>query len=1159
MTATPTESVRKEQPYHARGFWALIATQFQGAFNDNLYRFIIVFYMIALYATPETKESVSMQLTALGTILFSVPYLAFPGLAGALADRFSKRTITIATKFWEVGVMAVGLYAFYHGSPKLIFFMLYMMFMQSAFFSPAKYGILPELMPESRLSWGNGILQMGTFVAIIAGQGIAGVLFERVHIEGVQDGPLNLYIVSGLLIVLSVAGLCTSFAVTKLPPASPRKRIPINPWSGLGKYFKMFYADHVLWLSLLGGGFFWFVGAMIQANVVPYGTVSLGVKESWVAFLIAMMMVGIGVGSVAAGHLSRGKIELGLIPIGIAGMTVSGFLLALVHPPYWGACAMLFSVGFFGGFFEIPIAATVQYRTPKKSRGGMIAAFNIATCIGVLTGGGVMLVCGRIQIGGFSMSSYNVFLVAAITSLIMLIYLFWVHPVFVLRSGLWFLGNTIYRLRVMGRPNVPERGGALLVANHTSFIDALIILASIDRPIRFLMAKEIYRLPTVGALAKIAGAIPVSSMAGPKELAASLKEATEAIDNGDLVCIFAEGQVSRTGQMLPFRKGFEHIMKRVDAPIIPVHLDRLWASVFGFSGGRFFWKVPQRIPFPVTVSFGNPMAHDASAAAIRKEIQILGAEAYDLRKADQPLLHRRFIRWARIRPLSFAMADQKVPEIRYFKSLVGAIVFARKFRSILGEHEKVGLLIPQSVGASLSNIAVMIMGKIPVNLNYTASPDAIRYAVELCEIKHVLTSREFLKRFPVEVPGEPIYLEDVRESVTGFDRLAGLLLAAVCPVRLLERLMGSPGGRSVEDVATIIFSSGSEGDPKGVMLTHHNIISNVEQPLQVFPYERTDRMMGIIPFFHSLGFMGTLWLPLCTGMGVIFHPNPLEAKPIGQQVYKYKPRFMIATPTFLQNFIRRCLPEELSSLEFIIVGAEKLPARIREAFNAKFGVEPLEGYGTTECAPLVSLNVPDFRAPGYYQVGTKHGTVGHPMPGQAVRIIHPDTGEEILDDKPGVLLVKGPNIMPGYYKKPEKTAEVLQDGWYNTGDIASIDEDGFLTITGRVSRFSKIAGEMVSHARVEEELHRLLSLTDQAFCVASVPDVRKGERLVVLHTVGQEEIQEVVEKLDSSALPNLWRPRAADFYRIDEIPILGTGKVDLKRLKTMARELDIGE
>ncbi len=1154
MAAKATEAVQREQAYHARGFWALITTQFQGAFNDNLYRFIIVFYMIALYATPETKESTAMQLTALGTILFSIPYLVFPGLAGTLSDRFSKRTITIATKFWEIGVMAVGLYAFYQGSPKLIFFMLYMMFMQSAFFSPAKYGILPELVPESRLSWANGILQMGTFVAIVAGQGIAGLLFEQLNIKGVQDGPINLYVVSGILIFLSVAGLCTSFAVTKLPPASPRKRIPLNPWSGLGKYFKMFYADHVLWLSLIGGAFFWFVGAMIQGNVIPYSTVSLGVSEFWCSFLVAMVMIGIGMGSLAAGHLSRGKIELGLIPIGIAGMALSGFLLALVHPPYWGACAMLFSVGFFGGFFEVPIAATVQHRTPKKSRGGMIAAFNIATCFGILSGGGVMLVCGRIGLG-----SYNVFLVAAVTSLIMLIYLFWVHPVYVLRSGFWFLGNTIYRLRVMGRPNLPERGGALLVANHTSFIDALIIIASVDRPIRFLMAKEIYRLPTVGALARITGAIPVSSMSGPKELATSLKEATNAISKGELVCIFAEGQISRTGQMLPFRKGFEHIMKRVDAPIIPVHLDRLWASVFGFSGGRFFWKFPQRIPFPVTVSFGDPMPHDASAAAIRKEIQILGADAYELRKSDQPLLHRRFIRWARIRPFSFAMADQKVPELRYFKSLVGAIVFARKLRPILGDREKVGLLVPQSVGATLSNIAVLMMGKIPVNLNYTASADAIRYAADLCEIKHVLTSREFLRRMPVEVPGEAVYLEDIRKTVTGFDRAIGLVLAALCPVRLLERLVGSPGGRSVEDIATIIFSSGSEGDPKGVILTHHNIISNVEQPLQVFPYERTDRMMGIIPFFHSLGFMGTLWLPLCTGMGVIFHPNPLEAKPIGQQVYKYKPRFMIATPTFLQNFIRRCLPEELSSLEFIIVGAEKLPTRIREAFKAKFGVVPLEGYGTTECAPLVSLNVPDFRAPGYYQVGTKHGTVGHPMPGQAVRIIHPETGEGILDEKPGVLLVKGPNIMPGYHKKPEKTAEVLQDGWYNTGDIAFVDKDGFLTITGRVSRFSKIAGEMVSHSRVEEELHQLLSLTDQAFCVASVPDVRKGERLVVLHTLGQDEIQEVVEKLDSSTLPNLWRPRASDFYRIDEIPILGTGKLDLKRLKRMAEELDLGE
>jgi acyl-[acyl-carrier-protein]-phospholipid O-acyltransferase/long-chain-fatty-acid--[acyl-carrier-protein] ligase len=357
----------------------------------------------------------------------------------------------------------------------------------------------------------------------------------------------------------------------------------------------------------------------------------------------------------------------------------------------------------------------------------------------------------------------------------------------------------------------------------------------------------------------------------------------------------------------------------------------------------------------------------------------------------------------------------------------------------------------------------------------------------------------------------------------------------------------------------VIFSSGSEGEPKGVMLTHKNVLSNCEAVAQVFPHETGDGFMGILPFFHSFGFMGTLWMPLWRGFFAVYHPNPLEPKIIGQLIYRYRPRFLIATPTFLQGFIRRCLPEELSSLEYVVTGAEKLPQRVREAFLAKFGVEPLEGYGTTECAPAVSVSVPDFRAPGFYQVGTKHGSIGQPLPGVSVKIVNPDTEERVPHGEPGLLLVKGPNIMKGYLGQPEKTAAVLKDGWYNTGDIATIDEEGFIVITDRLARFSKIAGEMVPHTKVEETLHKLLDMQEQTFAVTSVPDEQKGERLIVLHTLMDGELEVLVDKLKDSDLPNLWRPKPTSFYRIAEIPVLGTGKMDLKKVKTLAKEMDVGE
>ena len=1146
MSATTAEGGRAERSGGLSGFWALIATQFQGAFNDNAFKFIIIFSLPAILANQEWGVQWERRITPLSTFLFTVPFVLFPGYAGTLGDRFSKRTVAIATKYWELLVMMVGLAAFVLREPLLIWAMLFMMAMQSTFFSPAKYGILPETLPEERLSWANGILNMTTFVAIILGTAVAGILLERLQEQ--------VYLTSVPLIVLSLLGLATAHGMARAPAADPARRVSVNPWSGLGRCLKVYWQDRPLYMTLLGVTYFWFAGLVIQQNVVEFGK-TMEYSHTVNSLLQVSLALGIGLGSFAAGLVSRRKIEVGLVPLGAVGLTVCCGLLAIPGLSSRACCGLLFVLGFSGGFYYVPLIALLQQRSPDNMKGGMIAASNFVNFGGMLVAAGLFLFL--FSEGG--LSTQTIFLIMAGITFAVSIYIFTILPLALLRFVMWALVNTLYRMRVVGAKNVPERGGALLIANHTSFVDALVLTASIDRPIRFLMSEEIYNNRWIRPIAKMAQAIPISTMSSPKDMIRSLRTATEAIGQGDLVCIFAEGQISRTGQMLPFRKGFEHIMKRVDAPMIPCHLDRLWGSIFSYSDGKFFWKCPMQLPFPVTVSYGQPMPNDTPAAAVRTAIQQLGSDAYMLRKDSTPLLHRHFIKRARRHPKALAMADMRVPQMSYFKAYIASIIFARKLHALLGKEEMVGLLVPQSVGAALSNIALQIMGRAPVNLNYTASPEALQSSVDQCGIRHVLTSKAFLEKFPVDVPGEAIYLEDVKQSVRSKDRILAMLLAVFCPVGLLERSLGAPKRRTPDDLATVIFSSGSEGAPKGVMLTHFNIASNMTAPLEVFPHERTDGIMGILPFFHSFGFTGTLWMPLSRGMFVVFHPSPLEAKAIGQLMHKYGPRFLIGTPTFLQNFIRKCLPEELSSADYVIAGAEKLPDRIREAFKARFGVEPLEGYGATECAPIVSVNVPDFRAPGYYQIGTKHGTIGHPIPGVCVRVLDQDTGELILDGRPGLLQVRGPNIMRGYLAMPDKTAEVLQDGWYSTGDIGAVDEDGFIRITDRVSRFSKIGGEMVPHGKVEEDMHEMLGLTERAISVTGVPDERKGERLIVLHTLDSDQVETLLKKLDASSMPRLWIPRASAFYEVEEIPILGTGKVDLKRLKMMAAELDVGE
>ncbi len=413
----------------------------------------------------------------------------------------------------------------------------------------------------------------------------------------------------------------------------------------------------------------------------------------------------------------------------------------------------------------------------------------------------------------------------------------------------------------------------------------------------------------------------------------------------------------------------------------------------------------------------------------------------------------------------------------------------------------------------------------------------------------------------LKVPCETVFLEQAAAAPTLLEKLTAMLITAGVPDRFLQRVLGAEAKTGLDDLATVIFSSGSTGEPKGVMLSHYNIGSNIGQLEQVFGLNNRDRFLGILPFFHSFGFTGTLCLTATLGVGVVYYPNPLDAKTIGPLVSEYAITFLLATPTFLQLYMRGCSPEDFGSLRVVVTAAEKLPDRLATAFEDKFGIRPLEGYGCTECAPTVAVNTHDFRSAGFRQIGAKRGKIGHPVPGISVRIVDPSTMQPLAPGQAGLMLVKGPNVMRGYLGKPEKTAEVLlpfdsepqNSGlWYVTGDIAAIDEDGFLQITDRLSRFSKIGGEMVPHIKVEEKLHELTDAMQQTFVVAGAPDERKGEKLVVLHTLADEQLQGCLEKLSKSDLPNLWKPRSEHFFHIDAFPYLGSGKLDLRKVREIA-------
>jgi len=849
---------------------------------------------------------------------------------------------------------------------------------------------------------------------------------------------------------------------------------------------------------------------------------------------------------------------------------------------YHGALAELAALGFFGGFFIVPIAAIMQHRPRREDKAGILAAGNLISSVGICVAAGAFFLLRL-----WPHDTRMIFLIAAVLTLAALIYSVLLLPDALLRFLLWCATHSLYRIRIVGRDLIPEKGGALFVCNHVSWADALLLIAATDRPIRFLMLKDIYEQPWMKPFARVLGVIPISSEQRPREMLHSLQTASDAIRNGEVVCIFAEGQITRIGQLLPFQRGLERIMKDVDAPIVPVALDGVLGSPSSFKQGKFVWRLPSHIPHPVTVSFGRPLPSNATAFEVRQAVQELLASVWQYRRDRMKTLPRQFIRTARRHPRRFAMADAQTAKLTFGAALVKTVFLARRLEKIWAGQRTVGIFLPPSVPGALVNHAALLMGKVPVNLNYTLSEASLASCVKQCGIRTVVTSRSFLEKVKLTLPCEVVFLEDVaglerrspirREggvesqsarpasgAPSALEKLTAWLMAKFLPADLLERTLSANrqlqiGNRkSLDDLATVIFSSGSTGDPKGVMLSHYNIGSNVAQLEQVFGLDKNDRILGILPFFHSFGFTGTLCLPAALGVGVVFHPNPLDIRAIGPLVKNYVVTFLLATPTFLQLYLRGCAAADFGSLRLVMTGAEKLPDRLATAFEEHFGIRPMEGYGCTECAPVVAVNTPDFRSAGFHQVGVKRGSIGHPLPGVCVRVVdvgNPRAGTPVPLGRPGLLLVRGPNVMLGYLGKPDQTAEVLRDGWYLTGDVAMLDEDGFLQITDRLSRFSKIGGEMVPHLRVEEKLHELAEATEQTFVVTGLPDEKKGERLVVLHKLADEKLPPCLEKLAQCDLPNLWKPRADQFFRVDAFPLLGTGKLDLRKVREIAMQL----
>jgi acyl-[acyl-carrier-protein]-phospholipid O-acyltransferase/long-chain-fatty-acid--[acyl-carrier-protein] ligase len=745
------------------------------------------------------------------------------------------------------------------------------------------------------------------------------------------------------------------------------------------------------------------------------------------------------------------------------------------------------------------------------------------------------------------------------------------------------LVRAIYRIELSGLENVPLQGGMVLAANHMSYVDVVLLCAASPRFLRVMAWGGFQRYAIFRAIFRVFGCLPVT----PENARASLREAVRALQEGDSVLIFPEGHISRSGEMEEFEGGFSLLARRAGVPVVPVYLGGLWGSIFSYEKGRFFWKWPRQIPYPVSIRFGPPLPPaEATEEKLRQAVLALADASSPhvtnpispknaTRRPGDPLidfgeaefrarpefsdhLGQLLVRALKRQTRREVMVDRTtVPQaMNGAKLLAVSLALAAKLRRTVPEP-RVGIVLPPGLGGIIANLAVVFAGKTPVNLNFTIGRAALESSIRRAGVRTTLSAEAFRKKLAERLPDLPWSEQvlDLRVEIKALSavKLAGWWLAVqLLPASLLARLGGVPkSGGDAE--AALLFTSGSSGEPKAVVLTHRNILGNCAQidASGILPARET--LLANLPIFHSFGFTITLWYAILREVKLVTLPSPLETLRSIEAIEAEKVTAMVGTPTFFRPFLKRALPEALASLKYTIAGAEKTPAGFRESWETRFGGHYFEGYGLTETSPVVAVNVPAL--PGATGVpGKRDGSVGRLFTGMAARVVDPETGADLGFNQAGVLWLRGINIFPGYLEQPEATAAALRDGWFVTGDLARIDEDGFIFIEGRLSRFSKIGGEMVPHGTVEAAVAKACGLQGSegpVVAIAARPDAAKGEALVLLTTV-DINAEDLREKLSATGMANLWIPRI--IKRVEAIPTLATGKLDLRKLKELAAE-----
>ncbi|MEJ2610343.1 MAG: acyl-[ACP]--phospholipid O-acyltransferase [Candidatus Thiodiazotropha sp.] len=1139
------------------GFIPFITIIFLNAFVDLGHKIVIQNTVFKIY-----EGQTQIILTAIVNGLILLPFILLFTPSGFLADKYKKPKIMQVSAAIAVGLTLLITFSYYQGWFELSFALTFLLAMQSAFYSPAKYGYIKELAGNERLTTANAIVQATTIVAILAGIVIYSLLFEtRLTDMSYANEHAILQIIAPVGWLLVACALLEFLFTLRLRPtktAIANKHFDWNSYSRghyLRNNFRKLLNSRPIWLSVVGLSVFWGISQVVLAAFPAFAKETMGWDNTLlIQGLMACSGIGIIIGSLIAGRTSRHHIETGLIPLGSLGIVIALLLL----PQLQSSLSLVLNfllLGISGGMFIVPLNALIQFHAKEEELGTVLAGNNLVQNL-VMLGFLGLTVFFAIQ----GIDSIGLFHLLTMTALAGALYTAYQLPQSLVRFVIARIFSSTHRIEVLGFKNIPAQGGVMMLGNHISWLDWAMIQIACPRPVRFVMQRGIYQRWYLKWFLDLFGVIPIASSAS--------KEAFSTINNllrtGEVVCLFPEGAISRNGHLGEFKSGYEKCVEDVDGVILPFYLRGLWGSRFSLSSEKLQQNRNTRLRTDVIVAFGKPLPLQTPAHQLKQQILDLSIEAWDQHTRQLDTIPLAWLRTAKKRRSELCLADaQGGTNLSGYKTLTSVIAFSRLIRKRTPE-QNIGLLLPTSSAGIITNLAALLSGKTLVNLNYTASLTALNAAVDKAELKSIYTSHRFIKKLQqkgIDLSSlfgkvSVYYLEELKDEITPFSKIALLTASILLPARLLYTLFGKT--TDLEQPAAILFSSGSEGEPKGVVLSHRNIMANIRQVSDIIDSRHEDVMMATLPLFHAFGLTITGLMPLVEGMPAICHPDPTDAQTIAKAIARYQATIFCGTSTFLRLFTRnrRVHPLMLDSLRIVVAGAEKLNPEVRDQFKLKFNKELYEGYGATETTPVASVNIPDRIDPNNWHVqqGSKTGTVGLPLPGGSFRIVDPQTMENLPLGEDGLILFGGAQVMLGYLNDREKSLEAVieLDGkrWYKTGDKGHLDEDGFLTIIDRYSRFAKIGGEMVSLGAVEGSISELLPEEAEVLATA-LPDDKKGEKVILLYSgsVTQDELKKLI---DHSALNPLMKPSL--LIPVEAIPKLGSGKSDFTQAKQIAIE-----